>query len=131
MNELQQEVWDTVQEMNRCWTSDEDNDLDGLNEYFHETMVAITPSDKHRIEGKSACVAGWQDFARKSKIHSWKELDPDVQAYGNTAVVTYYYDMSFDMGGQTINTWGRDMMTLIKENGKWWLVADQFSGYNQ
>jgi len=31
------------------------------------------------------------------------------------------------MGGQTIKMMGRDMFVFIKENDKWWAVADQFS----
>jgi hypothetical protein len=134
MNDLQKQVWETIQEMNRCWTSDDDNDLDGLTEYFHENMVAITPTDRHRVQGRDACVAGWQNFASLAKIHYWKELDPDVQVYGvygNAAVVTYYFDMSYDVNHQTRNMWGRDMMILVKEDGKWQVVADQFSEYSQ
>jgi hypothetical protein len=44
-------------------------------------------------------------------------------------VVTYYFDMSFNMGGQTINLGGRDMFVFVKEGEKWLAVADQFSAY--
>jgi len=33
------------------------------------------------------------------------------------------------MGGQTVTMGGRDMMSLVNENGRWWVVADQFSPY--
>jgi len=129
MEQADAKIWETVQAMNHCWTCGDASELDKLNDYFHETMVAITPTDKYRREGKEACVAGWESFARNAKIYSWKEIDPKIQVYGNTAVVTYYYDMSFDIGGQTINMAGRDMLTLVNKNGKWWIVADQFSSY--
>jgi hypothetical protein len=66
-------------------------------------------------------------------MNYWKEIDPKVQVYGNGkfAVVTYYFDMSFDMVGQTIKMGGRDMFALVNEDGKWWVVADQFSPYPQ
>ena len=66
-----------------------------------------------------------------AKNHSWKELEPKVQVYGagKFAVVTYYFDMSFDMGGRTINMKGRDMLSLVNENGKWLVVSDQFSPF--
>ena len=83
------------------------------------------------FQGKAACVAGWQNFVNTAKIHYWKELSPDVQVYGKTAVATYYFDISFKMADQTVNMWGRDMMTLIKEDGRWQVVADQFSVYSQ
>ncbi len=131
MEQPNTKIWETIQAMNQCWTCGDLNELDKLNNYFHDTMVAITPTDKNRRQGKKACVQGWQSFAENVRIHSWKETDPEIQVYGNTAVVTYYFDMSFEMGGQTINMGGRDMITAIFENGEWWIVADQFSPYPQ
>ena len=122
------EVWETLRQLNDCWTKGDGKDL---VHYFHENMVAITPADRLRREGRDACVAGWVGFATHAQIHHWKELDPQIQIFGSAAIVTYYFDMSFDMGGQTIQLGGRDMFTFIKENGKWWAVADQFSPYPQ
>ena len=94
-------------------------------------MVAVTPTDLRRIERGGNCVAGWKKFAENTKIHFWKESEPKVQIYGEGkfAIVTYYFDMSFDMDGQTINMKGRDMFSLVNENGKWLIVADQFSQF--
>ena len=127
MNELQSEVWQTVQEMNRVWTVD--CDCSKLMDYFHEDMVAIVPLERERLIGREACIAGWDGFVKAAQIHSWEEVDPIVQVYaeGNCAVVTYHHDMWVTMCGERMHLEGRDMMTLVKENGRWWLVADQFS----
>ena len=124
---IEEEVWRIVQALNRAWTVD--GNADALADYFHENMVAITPTDRERVEGRNACVAGWKAFVEATKIHYWKEIDPKVQLYGDGkfAVATYYWDMSYDMAGQTINMGGRDMFALVNERGKWWVVADQFS----
>jgi ketosteroid isomerase-like protein len=128
-SDAKREVWETLQSLNRAWTSGK---CDELYNYFHENMVAITPGDRQRREGRQACVDGWAEFvAKTTKIHYWKELDPQIQIYGGCAIVTYYFDMSFDMGGKTIVSAGRDMFVFIKEGGKWWVVADQFSSYPQ
>ena len=111
------EVWQTLQAMNLAWTSGR---VGALADYFHPDMVAIVPTTTQRLDGRAACIVGW--------IHSWREIDPKVQIYGNTAVVTYYYQISFDMGGKTHNLGGRDMLVFVKESGRWWVVADQFSG---
>ena len=128
---IEEEVWRIVQALNRVWTVD--GNADALVHYFHENMVAITPTDRERVEGRNACVAGWKAFVEATKIHYWKEIDPKVQLYGDGkfALVTYYWDMSYDLAGQTINTGGRDMFALVNERGKWWVVADQFSPYPQ
>jgi hypothetical protein len=129
MNKTQEQIWAVIQEMNRKWTVE--NNADELKNYFHKDMVAITATDSKRIEGGENCVASWKSFADNAKIHSWKESEPKVQVYGDDkfAIVTYYFNMSFDMGGQTISMKGRDMFVLIKKNDKWLVVADQFSQF--
>lgn len=120
------EIWETVRKLNDSWTKGNGKEL--IN-YFHKNMVAVTPTDRNRLEGQAACVASWSGFASAAKIHYWEEIDPKIELYGNTAVITYYFDMSFDMGGQTTKMGGRDMLVFIKEGGKWLAIADQFSPY--
>ncbi len=95
MKDPKQEVWGTVQAANRCWTA---GDPMELKSYFHENMVAITPSDPEPLRGREMCVSGWADFARSTKIHSWQESNPDIRIHGDTAVVTYAYELSCDFG---------------------------------
>lgn len=38
-------------------------------------------------------------FAENTTIHFWRETDPRIRIFGNAVVVTYYFEMSFDMGG--------------------------------
>lgn len=121
-----QEIWATVRAMNDAWTK---GNPDELANFFHRNMVAITATDRNRLDGGGACVAGWTAFADAARIHRWEEVDPVIHVYGDSAVVAYYFDMSFDMGGQTIDMGGRDMFFFVKEAGRWWAVADQFSPY--
>ena len=123
---IKQEVWNSLRALNDAWTK---GNLNDLKNYFHKNMVAITATDRERLEGKEACFTSWNNFAKAAKIHHWNELEPRIQIYGTTAVVTYYFDMSFDMGGQTVKLGGRDMFVFVKEGGKWLAVADQFSAY--
>ena len=129
MNQKELEVWANVQAMNRCWTGGTHEELERLTDYFHKTMVAITPTDRFRIEGRDACVAGWSGFAHAVTIDSWLEKEPKIQIYNETAIVTYYFEMACGMGGGNVRLEGRDMLTLVKENGRWQVVADQFSPY--
>jgi hypothetical protein len=123
---IQQDVWNTVRAMNDAWTKGDPDDLAG---FFHANMVALTPMGRERVVGREACLAGWKGFCANAHIHRWEEIDPQVRVYGDAAVVTYYYDLDCDMDGHTINLSGRDMFFLVKEAGKWWAVADQFSSF--
>ncbi|OGW41145.1 MAG: hypothetical protein A2010_18005 [Nitrospirae bacterium GWD2_57_9] len=123
---VKQEIWTTVRAMNDAWTK---GNPDDLSEFFHRDMVAITATDRKRLDGGAECIAAWKAFSKAARIHRWEEVDPVIHIHGNCSVVAYYFDMSFDMGGQTIHRGGRDMFFFVKEKGKWWAVADQFSPY--
>jgi hypothetical protein len=68
-------------------------------------------------------------FVSAAKITNWQEIDPQIQVYGNAAVVTYYFDISFEMGGKEIKMGGRDMFVFVNEGAKWLAIANQFSPY--
>jgi ketosteroid isomerase-like protein len=97
--------------------------------YFAPEMIAITPTDRLRLEGQKACIAGWTDFVRTTKILRWLESNPLtlVLAEGRAAVVAYDFQIDFEAGGRVVHMSGRDLMTLEKRDGHWWLVADHFS----
>jgi hypothetical protein len=126
---IKKEVWETVLDLNSAWTVE--NDAKKLARIFHPKMVAVAPSERNRIEGGKKCVAAWMGFAKLCKIHWWKEFEPKIQLFGEGkfAIATYYFDMSVEMGGKEIRLRGRDMLSLVKEKGKWKVVADQFSSY--
>lgn len=121
-----QEVWRTVRELNDSWTK---GTGESLADCFHERMVAITPATRERIEGRERCVAAWRGFAAAATIHRWQETDPRVEVFGDTAIVTYYYETRVSMGGQEMTLAGRDMLVLRREQGRWWVIADQFSPF--
>jgi len=52
-----------------------------------------------------------------------------VRIFGEAAVVTYFYELRCRMGGAEQTLGGRDMLFLVREAGRWWAVADQFSAY--
>lgn len=121
------EVWALVQEMNRAWAVD--GKPERLVDYFAPEMVAITPTDRLRREGQAACVAGWTEFVQATKILRWTEKNPLVLmlAGGRSAVVACDFEIDYQAGGRLVQMSGRDLMTLDKRDGRWWLVADHFS----
>ena len=48
-------------------------------------------------------------------------------AEGRSAVVACDFEIDFKAGDHVVQMSGRDLMTLDKRNGRWWLVADHFS----
>ena len=122
-----QKIVDTIKAMNRCWTASWNETA--FRHYIHPDAVAIVPTTPGRLEGQDAYVAGWRAFCEAAVIHEWRETDHKVQIYagGKSAVVTYFFSITFVMGGQKLTMRGRDMFFLVKERRKWLVVANQFS----
>ena len=123
---VHQEVWATLRAVNDAWTQGHPDDL---ADYFHARMIAVTPVDRLRRDGAAACVAGWKNFADAARIYRWQEFDPLIRVYGDAAVASYYYEIDFAMGGKRAVQSGRDLFFLVREQGRWQIVADQFSPY--
>jgi ketosteroid isomerase-like protein len=117
----------TIREMNRCWT--ETWDEPRFREYIHPDAVAVVPTIPGRLLGRDAYVSGWRGFVEAATIHAWNESGHHIRIYasGSCAVVTYLFSVSFTMGGQRMTMKGRDMFFLVRESGRWLVVADQFS----
>lgn len=126
MQSLEAEVLEFIARLNACWT---EGDPEELREFFHQDMVAVTPVEREPRVGREACVAGWAGFARNAKIRSWVERGHRVRIFGDAAVVTYFYELRCRMGGAELTLDGRDLFFLVRENGRWWAVADQFSAF--
>lgn len=122
----QRDIWATVRALNDAWTQGKP---ETLAEFFHSQMLAVTPTDRLRRDGAADCIAGWKSFADAARIHSWQESDPLIRVYGDAAVVSYCYAIDFEMGGQRYQQGGRDLFFFVREKGRWWAVADQFSSY--
>ena len=78
-SKVKKDVWETVQALNRLWTVE--NRADDLVNYFHRDMVAITPTDRLRRDGGTACVAYKNSSGGYVDI-SWNEMNEMVRNLG-------------------------------------------------
>jgi ketosteroid isomerase-like protein len=126
-NQQNGEIESIVREMNRAWTGSWDEKK--FAEFIHPDAVAIVPTTPGRLEGRDQYVTGWKSFAGMAQIHEWVETSHRVTVYasGICAVVTYFFTIRFAIGGNEQLMKGRDMLFLVKEQGRWLVAADQFS----
>lgn len=124
MEPAAQEVWAIVEAMNACWTQ---GNPDGLIDYFHPRMVAIVPVQRQRLVGAAACIAGWAGYANHYDIRRFVAQEPQVELFGDAAVVSYYFEMEVCKDGVVSYPQGREQYFMVREHGRWWAVANQFS----
>ncbi len=115
------DVWGFIKSLNKSWTTGKN--LEKLEGYFHQNAVALVGVEKRRIIGKTACANHWRECSLKT-IHSWEEINPEIEFYGDNAmaVVSYEFNISLERNGQTVSATSRDAFTLVNEQGKWLIV---------
>ena len=115
----QQQVWQVIRAINDAWLKGHAEDL---IDYFHDDMVIVTPDGKEQGKGKVACVQSYKGFSSMAITKEFKEKDPSIQVYGNTAIAGYTFEMTYEMNGKSFDDVGRDIFVLIREEGKWLAV---------
>lgn len=127
LNPEEMRIWETIIEVNRLWT--ERNEPQALHRWFHPRMIAACAGETDFRVGQEMCVDGWKGFREMVSDLSFKESAPVVRIYcdGRTAVVAYKFNCAFTMNGVRTELLGRDLFTLVNEDGRWQVVADHFS----
>lgn len=114
-----EEVEGFIREINGAWVGGRPGDLKG---YFHEDMVIFAPGFEMKGEGREACLKSYEDFVSQATVDEFKETDMVIDLWGNTAVATYRFEVSYKINGQKYRDFGRDLFVLIREDGRWWAV---------
>ena len=114
-----EEIWQLVQQMNDAWAKDSP---DELASFFREDIVMVNPDFSQRTEGRAACVASYEDFRSQAAISDFKISNPGIDVFGNTAIATYTYEISYEMGGERFSDTGRDIFVFVREHDRWLAV---------
>ena len=122
------QVWETMKAHNKAWAVLED--INDQLKYVHDDVVFIKPPFKEILKGKEKYKEDYEKWIQHAKVNYFHEVNPVIKIYGNGnfAIVTYNINMSFTYDDEVVNDWkGVDMMTLVKENGKWLITSDMFT----
>jgi Domain of unknown function (DUF4440) len=64
-------------------------------------------------------LAGFRDFCQNATIQEYQEHDQQVDVAGNTAVITFRYEMIYVRSGERYRATGRDLWVFQKQDGAW------------
>lgn len=113
------EVWETLQHLNRAWLEGRD---DELAEVLHEDMVITPPGMDAPVRGREACLEGFRTFIQRASVLEFHEGPPAVDVFGDTAVVTYPYELTYEMEGSPYRDAGHDIYVFVRRDEGWCAV---------
>ena len=112
-------IQDLLRRISNSWLNRE---FDALRELFHEKMVIVRPTFHERSEGRESCVQSYRTFAENAVVENYEESDHQIDICGSSAVASYHFDLTYQMGGRRFRETGRDLVVLTLE-GQQWQVA--------
>jgi hypothetical protein len=97
------------------------SDVAVLERLYSDTMI-YTHSNGN-VDNKTTYIDSLKSGA--AKYESMKRDDIKVSIYGNTAVVTCHWQVSFFNRDNKVNANARYLHVYVLQNGKWQMVAHQ------
>lgn len=110
------EVWRFIRDLNRTWTEGNPQDL---RSFFDPDIIIAQPGFVGRSVGRDAAVASYVDFCNAVMVLAFSEREPDIDVNGNVAIVSYTFDISYEIEGKRRREQGRDLFVLRYENKRW------------
>lgn len=110
------EVRNLIRRINEAWTSGRPEEVGPL---LHEEVVFVFPGFAGRAVGRAACAGSYEDFCRQAKVHRFVAGEPEVDLWDSTAVATYTYDITYEMGGESFTEHGRDLFVFTQTPAGW------------
>lgn len=108
----------TMDRINRAWLGGTIQDLSLL---VHPQIVMVLPGFAARVQGRDAFLAGFQDFCSNATVLEFNEHDRQVDVAGETAVISFRYEMVYERASTRSRAMGRDLWVF--EGGREGWVA--------
>jgi ketosteroid isomerase-like protein len=105
-----------MRQINQAWLHGEIEDLASI---MHPEIVMAFPDFAGSQQGREGLLAGFRDFRENATIHEFREHDHHVDVAGDTAVVTFRYEMVYERSGKRYRSTGRDLWVFQKEGRTW------------
>lgn len=100
--------------LNAAWQS---GDYAMLAECFDADVVMMLPNGTGRVEGREPIVASYRDFMESATITEYHEDPPAIDVWGDTAVASYRWAMSWVTRGAPDSGAGCDVLVFRRMAG--------------
>jgi prepilin-type processing-associated H-X9-DG protein len=109
----------TMRRINRAWL---DGHVEDLVPLVHPEIVMVFPGFTARMQGREEFAGGFRDFCHNARVYQFREHDHQVDVAGDTAVVTFRYDMLYERSGGRYRAAGRDLW-VFQQQGSGWIAV--------
>ena len=102
--------------INRIWL---DGQVEALAALVDANVVMVLPGFAGRVQGREEFLAGFRDFCANAQVHEFHDRGYETDVIGDTAVITFQYEMIYERAGERYRATGRDLWVFREVDGYW------------
>jgi hypothetical protein len=102
--------------INRIWL---DGEVEALAPLVDANVVMVFPRFTGRVQGREEFLAGFRDFCANARVHEFHDHGYETDVIGDTAVITFQYEMIYERSAERYRATGRDLWVLQDRDGNW------------
>lgn len=110
-----------------AWDALKNKQPERLNDYYTDDASLFDDSLAYRVQGKSEILRGLQSWMDSTELRSYQILEPQAQVLGDTAVLTYYFNLSAVRAGKEFSQAGKVTLVLVRQGGEWRALHEHLS----
>jgi uncharacterized protein (TIGR02246 family) len=100
-----------LQHISAAW---QDRRYQELATLFDDNIVMVLPGLSARIEGRAAVVESYMEFMEHAAVAEYFEDEPTIDVWGDTAIASYRWEMTWVSGGTAASAAGYDVFTFAR-----------------
>lgn len=112
-------VRDVLRKLTLAWSTGNPQDL---TPWFHEDIMILSSDLKVLGSGKEACIQSYVDFLNTATDTEFKDEDPEVHLFGQTAIAFHRYTIGWKMDGKAHEETGQELYAFTQVDGSWQVV---------
>jgi ketosteroid isomerase-like protein len=98
-----------------------------LANYFADDASIFDQSQAYRLRGKADILREIGAWFQSSELRAYQMLDPQVQIFGPTALLAYYFTETGVTGGKEFSNAGKISTLFVKQDRVWRAVHEHIS----
>jgi len=112
----EEEVRRTMEAIRASWREKRPRDM---RPYLHQDFTLAVPGFGAMVKGRELLIASFVQFGDIAQVLEYREFDVAVQVIGDTAVVTYRFDMTYEREKKLEHSTGRDLWIFARDGDRW------------
>jgi ketosteroid isomerase-like protein len=112
----EEEVRRTMEAIKGSWREKRPREM---RPYLHQDFTFAVPGFGAMVKGRELLIASFVQFGDIAQVLDYREFDVDVQVIGDTAVVTYRFDMTYEREKKREHSTGRDLWIFARDGDRW------------